>query len=106
MRANLHPEFVLRQDRALPYGGEYRGGDGFLEFLKKFMAAFDVQSLENTRTFVGENPDAVVLEFSFRGKVKATGKDFATTLLELWEFKDGKIRGVTPHWFEIPPSQA
>jgi ketosteroid isomerase-like protein len=70
------------------------------------MAAFDIQSLENTCSFVGDNPNVVVLEFSFSGKVKATGREFATTLLELWEFEGGKILSVTPHWFEIPPQTA
>ena len=102
MDACLHPEFVLRQAAGHPYGGSYRGTQGFVDGIAKLTAAYEIEQLDNIYTFGSDNPDVLAFEFLFRGKVTATGKAFETTVIEHWNFRDGKIFSIAPHWFEIP----
>ena len=97
-----HPEMVLTQGAGTAYPGTYRGYAGFLEFLGKFAAALDIDSIETTRIFHGDDPGALVCEFDLRSKHKATGQRYDTTLMELWEFKDGKVIRIKPHYFDKP----
>jgi ketosteroid isomerase-like protein len=105
MKSLLDKDFVLRQDKSLPYGGVYRGAEGFLSFLQAFTKTYEIESLEKTRTFVSDDPDFAIFEFSFKGKQRQAGVKFDTTLLEHWRFSKGKIIAITPHWFEIPGSK-
>lgn len=102
MRSLLDPAFEVHQPAGLAYAGSYAGADGFLNFIGKFMATYDIEVLNTTDTFVSENPDRIVLEFKFAGKVKSSSEKFDTSLLECWEFKTGKILRITVYWFAIP----
>ncbi len=102
MRNLLDASFEIHQPAGLAYAGSYAGAEGFLRFIAKFMETYDIKALVNTDTFMSENPDRVVLEFKFAGKVKSTGEKFDTTLLECWEFRKGKILRITVYWFAIP----
>lgn len=99
----LDPEFELRQPAGLVYAGVYKGAAGFMRFLEAFGAAYEIESLENTNSYVAQDdPDVVVLEFRFRGRVKATGEAFDVNQLEPWYFREGKVRLIRPHWLNKP----
>lgn len=98
----MDPDFVLEQPRGLVYAGTYRGVDGFFDFLDRFAAAYDIESLENVNTFFGADPDLIVLEFRFRGLFKPTGERFDVSQFEPWYFRNGRVLKVRPHWFEMP----
>lgn len=93
---------VLEQGSGMPYAGVYRGGEGFLEFLGIFGETFDISQLDLVRTYQAEDPDWLVSEFVMRARVKATGKPYATTLVETWNFRDGKVAAIKPHYFNSP----
>jgi uncharacterized protein len=96
-----HPEMVLTQGQGTPYAGTYLGASGFLEFLGKFAAALDLESIDTTRIFQSET-GALVCEFDLKSTLKASGARYDTTLMELWEFKDGKVITIRPHYFDKP----
>jgi ketosteroid isomerase-like protein len=102
MRSLLDPSFEVHQPPGLAYAGSYPGADGFLSFLEKFMATYEIEVLNTTDTFVSDNPDRIVLEFKFVGKMKSTGASFDTTLLECWEFRESKILRITVYWYAMP----
>jgi len=87
VREIIHPDFELRQAKRIPYAEEYRGYDGFMRFLANFMGYYDIATLERTGTYFAEN-------------ARSTGDKIDTTMLEKWEFEDGKVIGVTPHYFD------
>jgi hypothetical protein len=102
----VHPEFEVVQSNALPYGGCYRGIDGFFEFVGLFLRTWRIERFEMERRFdeSGTEPgvQSVVLMFHLVGSVAATGEPIDTTLLEHWIFKDGQLLVSKPHWFEPP----
>jgi hypothetical protein len=93
------PEFELHEGSGLPFAGVYKGAKGFLEFLGTFMATFDIEQLAPVRTYHTSDPDFLACEFELRATVRATGKRFESTLVELWAFHDGKVVSIKPHYF-------
>ncbi len=102
LTALCHADFVLEQAPDMPYGGTYRGAEGFLRFLGIFAETYDLEALEPVRIYATDDPDWLVSEFVLRAAVKASGKRYDTTLLERWQFRDGKVLGVKPHYFGAP----
>jgi ketosteroid isomerase-like protein len=99
LRALLHPDFSMTQAPTLPYGGTYRGPDGFIGFLGTFMEKLEIEALDGKQNFIGDDR-AIVGEVYIRAKLRETGKTLETTLLEKWEFADGKVIAISPHYFD------
>jgi ketosteroid isomerase-like protein len=97
------PALELHQPPGTPYEGVYRGPDGFLEFLDKFMAAYELESLDQTALYVEQsNPDRLAIGFHIKGTLKATGQAFASPQFECWDFRDGRIVAIRVFWFAPP----
>jgi ketosteroid isomerase-like protein len=93
-------DFALLEGSGLSFGGTYRGGEGFLAFLGLFNETLDIARLEPIATYLTDDPDRIVCEFELEATVRATGKRFASSLLERWRFRDGKIIEIKPHYFD------
>lgn len=102
LAALADPDMVLEQGNATPYRGTYRGAEGFLQFLGAFAGALDIEKLETVRIYQCDDPNYLISEFDIRAVVKATGKPYATTLLERWQFRGGKVIDIKPHYFNSP----
>lgn len=100
----LHPDFELLHSTTVPYAGTYRGADGFLRFLDIFMNSFDPLDLQTGETFVAPS-GALVVEITLSGRLKSSGKRVETTMLEKWEFEDGLVRRIKPHYFDPNPAE-
>jgi uncharacterized protein len=99
----VHPEFELREPDALPYGGVYKGLEGFKKCWELIPQSSHVtEHLDTLRCFFTEDPDSIVVELQFRGSKKDTGEKFASKVMEQFDFKDGKIIAITLYWFNIP----
>jgi ketosteroid isomerase-like protein len=99
IRSLCAPEFELHEGSGLPFAGTYRGADGFLEFLGVFNDTFDVEELAPVRTFTTDDPDRLVGELNLRATLRANGKRFDSSLLEMWQFRNGKVVSIKPHYF-------
>lgn len=99
MREMLHPEFEVEEAAGLPYGGNYRGIQGWLELCNAVAGTwgqFRLQLIE----YAGESPDSLVIRFAISGRSRKTGKSFESTVLEFWKFKDGKLFRIHPYYFD------
>ena len=103
LRALIDPSFELHQPDGLPYEGIYKGSDGFLNFLDKFMAAYDLESLDETALYVEDsNPDRLALGFHIKGRMKGDGRSFDSPQFETWDFRDGKLVNIRVFWYKLP----
>ena len=102
LTALCHTDFALEQGAAMPYAGTYRGAEGFLAFLGVFGETYDIEKLEPVRTYTCSDPDWLVSEFELVAVVKASGQRYETTLLERWQFSEGKVLNIKPHYFDPP----
>jgi uncharacterized protein len=99
IRALADPGFELHEGTGLPFTGTYRGAEGFLQFLGIFSRTFDIERLEPIRSYESPDPDCMAFEFDLRATVRDTGQLFESTLIEVWNFKDGKVLSIKPHYF-------
>jgi ketosteroid isomerase-like protein len=99
IRALADPGFELHEGSGLPFAGTYRGAEGFLKFLEIFGQTFDIERLEPIRSYESQDRDWIAFEFDLRATVRNTGHLFESTLIEIWNFKDGKVLSIKPHYF-------
>lgn len=99
MREMLHPDFELEEAASLPYGGVYRGVDGWLSLCRAVVATWSKFRLTFLE-FAGEAADSLVVRFAISGCSRRTLKPFESSVLELWRFKDGKLIRIAPYYFD------
>ncbi len=95
----LDPEFFLEEAQGLPYGGTYRGVDGWRGLSKAIASTwsnFRLLPLE----FPGETADTFTVRFAISGKSRLTGKKFESTVLELWRFRGQRLLQIVPYYWD------
>lgn len=95
----IHPDFQLIHSSTVPYAGTYRGAEGFLRFLNIFTDCYDDLEMETGEIFVAPS-GSLIVEIQLRGIVKAMGGRVDTSMLEKWDFSDGKVTRIKPHYFD------
>jgi len=104
MATLVHPDFELREPDALPYGGIYKGIEGFKACWDLIPQSSHVaEHLDTLRCYFTEDPNSIIVELDFRGSRKDTGEKIASKVMEQFEFRDGKISAIVLYWFNIPP---
>jgi ketosteroid isomerase-like protein len=95
----LHPEFEVIPAASHPYAGSYRGIRGFQEiFQKVFVETYDV--FEPTVLEFAEGPTRVVAISSVKVTGKRTGRTITTSLAEVFQFEDDKLKTIIPHYLD------
>lgn len=94
----LHPDFEFVEPESFPFGGSYRGLSGYQEIARTvfedYFSAFNVEPID-----VAEGKDHVVAFVRVRAVAK-NGRPVSSTLAEVFEFADGKVRRIMPHYFD------
>jgi ketosteroid isomerase-like protein len=97
----VHPDFELREPDALPYGGVYKGLDGFKKCWELIpQTGHKTEYLNTLRCYFTEDPDSIMVELETRG-TNHSGKKFASKVMEQFEFREGKILAISLFWFNI-----
>ena len=104
MEPLIHPDlFELREPAALPYGGIYKGLDGFKKCWELIpQSSHKADHLDTLHTYFTEDPNRIIVELDFRGTRRDTGEKISSTVMEQFEFVDGKISAIVLFWFNIP----
>jgi ketosteroid isomerase-like protein len=84
----LHRDIVLYQPESLPYGGEWRGREGFGHWLDAFVRTWaDVTPTDPVVHVCGEN--VIVSTVTMRARACATGTSIAMPMCQVIRFSDG-----------------
>ncbi|MBY0420739.1 MAG: nuclear transport factor 2 family protein [Parvularculaceae bacterium] len=103
METLVHPDFELREPAALPYGGVWKGMEGFRKCWALIpTTSHKTEHLDTLRTFFADDPDSIIVELDFHAARLDNGEKFGTKVMEQFEFKDGKISAIALYWFNIP----
>lgn len=94
MLALLSPDIEVHQSSELPWGGEYKGHEGFKKFIKQ-LTGHITPSLSFER-FI-DSGDHVVAIGRTHGDVVHNGKPFDVPVVHVWEVRDGKVMRFHPH---------
>ncbi|MBX3538916.1 MAG: nuclear transport factor 2 family protein [Chelatococcus sp.] len=95
----MDADFVCHEAEGLPYGGAWRGIAGWKALCKQIVgtwAGLKVVPIE----FLGETADTIVLRLRLTGRSRRTGVAIDTTVMELWRFRDGKLREILPYYWD------
>ena len=95
----LHPDFLVEEAAGLPYGGTYRGLDGWRTLSKAVTSTWSKFRIKPI-AYPGESETHCTVRFAISGVSRKTGRAFATTVLELWEFADGRLLRIDPYYFD------
>jgi ketosteroid isomerase-like protein len=82
------PDCVITQDDALPWGGRYKGHDGFASF---GLALAGTIASEVSVEALFETGEQVVQYGRTRGTVRASGAPFDIPETHVWTLRDGRI---------------
>lgn len=85
----LHEDFVVHSPRALPWGGEYRGQEGFIDLLTRITSMLDVGNEVPMQFF--DAGDCVVMKGMGRFTSHSSGQSAVVQIVELFTVRDGKL---------------
>ena len=95
----LHPDCLIRQPAALPYGGEWRGHTGFEAWMRSFRTTWSALSVRDPRVFLTEDETVIFSRSHVHATARATGRRTSWPLLQQIETCDGLILTLQPfHW--------
>ena len=97
--ARMSPDLVIYEPDYLPYGGVYKGPEGFEEVMAKAAPLFDISGL--TLECIVADGDHVVTRNSEAFADPESGR---TDILELWTLKDGLVTEIRVYWHILPKS--
>lgn len=86
-----HPDAVLEQDPALPWGGRFVGADGFAQFAIALVGTIDSAVTVHAMFQAG---DEVVQYGRTAGTVRANGNRFDIPECHVWTVRDGKVQAM------------
>jgi uncharacterized protein len=84
----IHPECVISQDPALPWGGRHVGHEGFASFAGALLGAIDSNVTTEALFAAGDE----VIQFGHtRGTVRSNGTSFDIPEVHRWQIRDGQV---------------
>lgn len=93
--AGIDPAVELTQSPAVPWGGVYRGHEGFQQFAGKMLERFEVQIVDYEIFDAG---DVAASRITTRFTLRATGESVEMPVVELYRARDGKIYSIEPYY--------
>lgn len=97
----LSPEVLVHQSPDMPYGGEYKGHEGFLKWSEAMATCFD--RMEVSDRSVMHNGGEVVVTSTLRMRVRKSGEEVIGPLIQ-WIKVDrdaGTIKEIRPFYWNV-----
>lgn len=89
LKALIHPDFVLHEDPGVPYGGVFKGQEGFLKVALAVRDTWCDQTLERMHYSESPETNTASIVLRMRARAKPTGTLIETYVSEIWSFRDG-----------------
>jgi len=84
----LHPDSEIYEPDGIPYGGRYRGPEGFGQLVAAVSELFEFEINSVDAHAIGDRAMSI-LDATFVSRT--TGKRLDTTVVEIYQFTDGLI---------------
>jgi uncharacterized protein len=85
----VHPDVVIHEPEALPYGGDWHGRTGFQEMFAAMTAALDFSLDHYEVTALGPESAMMRAEVTFTGR--ASHRQLTTKIVEIYTVQAGMI---------------
>ncbi len=100
MAATMDPEIALHQSPDLPWGGEYRGHQGFKDWSVKMSECFDFLDVRDPEYF--EKDDKLVILCRLVTRSRLHGYELDRPMAQVVTVRDGKIMDFRPFYWNVP----
>jgi hypothetical protein len=94
----LDPAIVIHEPIGLPYGGEYRGHEGFRLMTARMHEFWEaIAGAPELEMYV--DGEMLIVVGTLLGRVRVTGKDLAMPVMERHQVREGRIIESWPFYF-------
>ena len=100
VNAMIHPDFIGYEPDGLPYGGVYKGIEGWFNVVQTVFGTWENFTPRLKYILQDDKDEIFAAGLHTTGKVAATGETFDTFILEQWKFKDGLICELRPFYWD------
>lgn len=94
----LDPGFEAVEANGLPYGGRYKGPDGFMQIVEALGAHYENLRISDFEV-LGKGGTVIGL-FRVQAISRKTGRPIDLRFSEHWKIRDGKITFLEPFYFD------
>lgn len=98
--ATMAHDVVLHQSPDLPWGGEYRGIEGFADWSVRMSDCFSSLDVQDATFF--EKGDQVVVVNTLVTTARKTGETMRRPMVQVVTVRDGKIKEFRPFYWHVP----
>ena len=96
--ALMHPELETFEPESLPYGGTWKGREGFAALLEKLMGLAEL-SIQDAQ--IHEIDEGVMMEIEFSFTSHKDGEVFRTSAVEIDRLEDGLVREIDIYYKDV-----
>jgi ketosteroid isomerase-like protein len=100
MAATMDPDVALHQSPDLPWGGEYRGHQGFKDWSIKMSECFDYLDVQEPEYF--EKDDKLVILCRLVTRSRLHGNELDRPMAQVVTVRNGKITDFRPFYWNVP----
>jgi uncharacterized protein len=91
-------DVVLHVPKGLPFGGDYRGIEGYKEIIGKIGRFFtEIKGGPREFAMVGNK---VIVMTTLSGRIAGNGRPISFPLTDIWVIKDGKVCEITAFYYD------
>jgi ketosteroid isomerase-like protein len=95
----FHPDFVVHEDPGMPYGGEFKGGQAFIDLRHKVKKFWNLAFIARCADQDGRHFVAV---FKATGVEEAPTQGLETVVTVVWTFEGGQALEARVIYFDTP----
>ena len=96
--STLDPDCVIYQPASLPYGGEWRGHEGFEAWMKAFAGEWATLEVRDAQFF--ESGNVVISKSQVYARTRVSGLAVNWPLLQFFKIRSGKILELRPFYWD------
>lgn len=85
----------------MPYGGDYHGVEGFVDWAIAMSSYFDVVDVRDPVIIEGEG-GVVVVTSTLRTRSRKSGEEMLKPMCQVMKIKDGKLVEIRPYYWNVP----
>lgn len=98
VRPYVSDSIVLHVPEGLPFGGDYRGWQGYTDVLKAIGGFFsEIKGGPREFAAVGQK---VIVTGRLSCRIAKNGKPISFPLTDIWELRDGKVVEITAFYYD------
>jgi ketosteroid isomerase-like protein len=95
----LDPDFVLHEPESMPYGGAWRGRDGFRRFLRVMVDTWSVMGPKDSPELI-VHEDIIVVLGVLDARARVTGEAVQTPFCQILRLRENKIADIRMFYWD------